>query len=56
LEIGFIQASLPFQSSNRQIQTIAYQGREGTEEEGETVKRNNSTALGQIPGSPSRDT
>lgn len=45
LIIGFIQAS-PFLVSNRQIQTIAYQGKGGTEEEGETVKRNNSTDLG----------
>ena len=55
-EIGFIQPPWLSVSSNGQIQAVVNWGREGMRDQGETVKRNNSAALGQGPGSPARDT
>ena len=60
-EMGLIQPPWPFLSSKRQVQTIVDQGsRWGVggrnEKTRELQSRNNSTALGQDPGSHSRDT
>ena len=56
-KIGFIQPPWPSLSSNQQVQTVANQGREEMGRQRRSKQSgNNSAALGQSPGSPSRDT
>ena len=51
-----LQTPWPSLSPKGQIQTVANQGREGIPKTREEQPRNNSAALGQGPGSASRDT
>ena len=53
-EIGFIQPPWPSLSSKEQVQLLIREA--GDADMGGQFKRNNSAALGQGPGSPSRDT